>query len=55
MRNDSTVIYKERHTFGSTKYGDEPANPTDDIFEDDPTAADAFLVHDDATTAYNVE
>ena len=55
VRNDSTVIYKKRHTFGSTKYGDEPANPIDDLFQDDPAAADAFLVHDDATTAYSAK
>jgi len=53
VENDNSSSYGLDHVFTNTKYGHEPVNPTDDLFEDDPAAADAFLVHEDATTAYS--
>ena len=54
-RNDNSSGFETDYVFTDTQYGREPANPIDDIFEDDPAAADAFLVHEDATTAYSKE
>ena len=56
VRNDNSTSFETDHTCSrNTKYGGEPANLTDDLFEDDPAAADAFLVHDDATTGYGAK
>ena len=55
VRNDNTTSFVTHHVFTDTKYGREPVNPVDDIFADDPAAADAYLVHDDATTAYSAK
>ena len=55
VRSDNSTSFETDHVFTNTKYGGEPVNPTDDIFEDDPAAADAFLVHEDAITAYSAK
>ena len=50
--NDNRVVRANAPSLNDTQYVDHPANPTDHLFEDDPDAADALLVHDDAVTAY---
>lgn len=55
VRNDNSAVYAPRRIVADTQYGAQPANPADDLFENDPATADAFLVHDDATTAYSAE
>ncbi len=51
--NDNSSRFATHPVIANSQYGEQPANPTDHLFEDDPTTADAFLVHDDATTAYS--
>ena len=53
VRNDNSTSFETRPVITDTQYGMQPANLADDLFEDDPATADAFLVHDDATTAYS--
>ncbi|MEM1028308.1 MAG: type II secretion system protein [Planctomycetota bacterium] len=52
-RNDNSVSWSESHVFNDTQYGSGEVNPLDDLFADDPDADDAFLVHEDAVTAYS--
>ena len=55
VHGDNSTGFTTDHVFTNTKYGGEPVNPIDDIFEEDSAAADAFLVHEDATTAYSAK
>ncbi|MEM7627028.1 MAG: hypothetical protein AAF333_15640 [Planctomycetota bacterium] len=53
--NDGRVDFAASQTLNHTRYGAGAVNRTDDLFADDPAADDAFLVHQDATTAYSAE
>ena len=53
--NDNSSGFKITPAFGNTKYGTNVVNVWDKLFEDDPTAVDAFLVHDDGITAYSAK
>lgn len=53
VKNDNSTSFDTNRMLADTRYGGEPVNPIDDLFEDDPAAADAFLVHEDPTTAYS--
>ena len=53
--NDNSTATTNTHIVENTQYGQGQANSTDDVFEDDPNADDAFLVHQDATTAYSAQ
>lgn len=53
VRNDNSTAFETVHAFDQTQYGRHPANRIDDLFDDDPAVIDAYLVHDDATTAYS--
>ena len=55
VRNDNSTAFDTQHVVDQTRYGNHPRNPTDDMFEDNPETVDAFLVHDDATTAYSAD
>ena len=55
VRNDNSGSFGSEYVLKDTKYGEKPANPTDHLFEDDLATADAFLVHEDATTAYSAD
>ena len=55
VHGDNSTGFTTDHVFTNTKYGGEPVNPIDDIFEEDSAAADAFLVHEDAITAYSAK
>ena len=48
IRSDNSTSFLSDHLV-ETQHATQP----DDLFEDDPATADAFLVHDDATTAYS--
>ena len=53
--NDNRVEFALSQTINHTRYGAGEVNRVDDLFADDPAADDAFLVHEDASTAYSVE
>ena len=53
VRNDNSTSMEITTSFDQTKYGNQPANDGDELFEDQTGGDDAFLVHDDATTAYS--
>ncbi|MEM9418293.1 MAG: hypothetical protein AAGA25_04440 [Planctomycetota bacterium] len=55
VRNDNSTTFAKKHVFEDTQFGDGDVNPLDDVFADDPDADDAFLVHEDATTAYSAD
>lgn len=55
VRNDNSTSFETTAEFEQTKYGNALANEFDHLFEDAPDATDAFLVHENATTAYRVE
>ena len=55
VRNDNSTGFQTDHVVTETKYARAPVNPTDHLFEDDLATADAFLVHEDATTAYSAD
>ena len=56
VRNDNSTSFETDATgFEQTKYANHPANALDKLFEDETGGADAFLVHDDAVTAYSAE
>ncbi|MEM1107776.1 MAG: hypothetical protein AAGH99_03705 [Planctomycetota bacterium] len=55
IRNDNSTSFETIAEFEQTQYGDAEANDLDHLFEDAPGVTDAFLVHEDATTAYSVE
>ena len=52
-RNDNSTSFETTAEFEQTKYGNADANAFDHLFEDEPGASDAFLVHEDASTAYS--
>lgn len=54
-RNDNSTSFETTVEFEQTKYGNADANEFDHLFEDAPNASDAFLVFDDATTAYSAD
>lgn len=54
-RNDNSTSYESTHVFNDTQYGDGEVNAVDDLFADEPGADDAYLVHEDAVTAYNAK
>ena len=53
VRNDNATHYEQTTSFENTRYGTNPANAWDELFEDESGGADAFLVHDDAITAFS--
>ena len=57
VRNDNSTSFETTAEF-DTRFarpdGTVDHNPVDHLFEDDPAKADAFLVHDDAGTAYSL-
>ncbi|WP_221435399.1 hypothetical protein [Algisphaera agarilytica] len=53
VRNDNSTSFETQTEFEDTKYGNNDANDFDHIFEDEPNASDAFLVFEDAVTAYS--
>jgi len=55
VRNDNSTSFETVAEFEQTKYGHHDVNELDHLFEDAPDAVDAFLVHEDAATAYSVE
>lgn len=55
VRNDNSTSTSKTPLIENTCYGTGEVNPLDDLFTDDPDADDAFLVHEDATTAYSAE
>jgi len=52
-RNDNAVSFAESPTLTGTRYGSGTVNATDHLFVDDPTADDAFLVHESATAGFS--
>ncbi|MEM9418292.1 MAG: hypothetical protein AAGA25_04435 [Planctomycetota bacterium] len=52
-RNDNSTSFETTAEFEQTKYGNADANELDHLFEDAPNASDAFLVFEDAVTAYS--
>ena len=52
-RNDNSVAFGESPTLTGTRYGAGTVNATDHLFLDDPTADDAFLVHENATAGFS--
>ncbi len=55
VRNDSSTSFETSAEFEQTKYGNALVNELDYLFEDAPDTSDAFLVHEDAVTAYSAE
>ena len=55
VRNDNSTAFDTQQVADQTKYGSHPANRTDDLFADNAETVDAFLVHDDAVTAYSAD
>lgn len=55
VRNDNSTSYETTAEFEQTKYGNYDVNDLDHLFEDAPDASDAFLVFENATTAYSAE
>ncbi|MEM1107777.1 MAG: hypothetical protein AAGH99_03710 [Planctomycetota bacterium] len=53
VRNDNSTSFETTTEFEDTKYGNAAANNLDHLFEDAAGAVDAFLVFEDATTAYS--
>ena len=53
VRNDNSTSFETAHNIDRTKYGAADANHADELFVDDPATLDAYMVHDDATTAYS--
>lgn len=54
-RNDNSTSFETTDEFEQTKYGNADTNEFDHLFEDEPGVSDAFLAHEDATTAYSVD
>ncbi|MEM9915118.1 MAG: hypothetical protein AAF911_09160 [Planctomycetota bacterium] len=54
-KNDNSSTFETKHIFADTQYGEGDDNPRDDLFADDHDADDAFLVHEDAVTAYSAD
>ncbi len=52
-RNDNAVAFAKSPTLSGTRYGSGTVNTADHLFADDPTADDAFLVHENATTGFS--
>ena len=52
-RNDNTISWAESPTVKNTRFGTGKVNATDHLFVDDPTADDAFLVHENATAGFS--
>ena len=55
VRNDNSTGFETSTRFANTKYGNHPTNAFDELFEDESGGNDAFLVHEDATTAYSAD
>ena len=53
VRNDNSTAFETQTRSAFSKYGAAAAVERDELFEDDPARVDAFLVHEDATTAYS--
>ncbi|MEM7627029.1 MAG: hypothetical protein AAF333_15645 [Planctomycetota bacterium] len=52
-KNDNSTAFETTAEFEDTRYGRAAVNALDHLFEDAPAATDAFLVHEDAVTAYS--
>jgi len=53
--NDNSTSFETSAEFEDTQYSTGNINPLDHLFENDPTADDAYLVHEDATNAYSTK
>ncbi len=53
VRNDNSTAFETRPALNNTRYGQHPSQSLDNLFEDEPAHADAYLVHDDATTSHS--